>query len=827
LNRLGDNKPSSQYPKPHQNEQQLDYRVISLKICSDISNYIKLSLIYTVNPMFKPLVECLMTRPGYNDGKQGNGWRAHSHRYRTLPIVLIITLVLTASPALVLGALHAPLSQQVKANPVGAASPRHQVADGPPGVVDYGNTYPFNTSQVLGNAVINTLTTPSGDTFLIQLVGVLNTGGDHYYLVEEYLALNQTQNAGYAYTLADTLLNLSAYPSHLSSHYISGLGGLRNTPNGVAYTYTYTASGRLTTPFEYTPSIKVQSTLEGTQVDFQATLTEMSPQLTLFQSELDTVIISEPHQSTPTITVGGHNPVNQNVLEIVLNTPTQGTQPTNVEGYLQLFYGDQRGFAPVPEAQSSGADVAGSLPGLHVYPLYNQTAPVALVSSQLTGFTTLWPLNHTTILLTAQRGLTLGINTTSVNLSRGAYQIPQYTGEGFIENTIRLTPEGGAQEVTLSAPGVIQPEVGYRGVFLGWNHTLKAGTLKFNLTRQYTVSEAYQPQYLLTEIYLAQPNQTPIGKNYEWVNAGANTTVRLPTMIYEGSYVRFLFVGATLNQTQINASEFEVKLVEPTTLYAYYAKQFLIAFVGSHREYYSRLDEWANASQQVNISLPLYIRDGQYARLAFQSYTLGNQTETNLELQLTVTAPVNVTLNYTQQYQLNFTGAYSQYYYAYSAWYNQGENYSVTIPQTLMVNTTFRIVYDNATINKNTTTTQAHFTGTASTPIIIQLTLTPQYLVVINAPNTHIHAFYNRSQTISVQAPYYSGNIFKLDVFREWVGTLNTTSTQLTLNVNGPIHETAVYTRTYIRLLLIMVSIGAILAATLTIYLKSRTSRPI
>jgi len=116
-------------------------------------------------------------------------------------------------------------------------------------------------------------------------------------------------------------------------------------------------------------------------------------------------------------------------------------------------------------------------------------------------------------------------------------------------------------------------------------------------------------------------------------------------------------------------------------------------------------------------------------------------------------------------------------------------------------------------------------TGTVNSPIIIQLALTPQYFVDISGPNISVHGFFNKSQTITIQAPYYTGGIFRLDVFQEWQGTVNSTNTQLTLSVSRPVHEVAVYRATYIRLLLIATIVAAIIIGTIGVYIGSKRSK--
>jgi len=702
-------------------------------------------------------------------------------------------------------------------------------ADQPIGIADNGDSQPFNTSEVLGNALIYYLhfsTSTAVNSLSINLVGVLETPPSHYYMLEESLVLNQTTSNEYNYELTDELVNLSSASQTLSSNYVSGYGAIHNTPKGQIYSYTLKAETPISTPFEYTPSITVTHTPTTTQIGFYVNLKTLTPTATLYATRLDLLTISGSSQENPTITVGGSNQVGANLLELVLsNTTDRPITLSAIDGYLQLFYQKSGSLRPIPEAVSKGSYLQTEINGVDVYPIYSQTTPLALLSSTLTNFDVLWPLNHTTITLSVEKEVLLQINHTSTNLGAGTYLIPQYTHGEYIENIVTLTHTNTTNvSVKLSAPEYIQPQEDSRGVFTGWNNTYKSYTLQLNLTRTTTISVAYRPQYLIEEVYIDQYNSSVLGTQGEWVNAYTTTTIRLPPAIYVGHYTRYIYSSAELNGQTLNATLINVTVNTPLKIVGLYKEQFLISFEGQHQEYFKELDEWADAFSQINLSLPEYIRDGPYARLAFENYTLTNKTYPTPQLSILLLSPVNITLNYTQQYQVNFTGPYSEYFYNLSKWYNQGQNYSIKIPYVININTTFRLTYNYSIINK-TVVNATYFIGKIYAPVIIQLVLVPQYLVTISAPNISINEFYSKSQTISVHAPYYAGNPFKLDIFKEWRGTINTTNLQLTMYVNGPIHEIAVYRDTYIRLLLISLFMFTVIIAILTLYITSRRSR--
>jgi hypothetical protein len=694
------------------------------------------------------------------------------------------------------------------------------------GIVDTGKLYRFNTSGIMGHAVIYSMgfENSMGGSFSINLVGILQTTVNLYYKLEDTLTLNGRSANNYTYTLTDSIMNISTNTSALSI--LAGSGTTQYTPKSSIYTYTLRGNISITTPFEFTPSIIISHTASTTSVSFYGTVQTLSPKTLIYQGKQDTVIIAGSNQSTASIRVGGTNPIGINLIELVLSSPTnQSVNLYNVDGYIQLFYQKSHSLQPVPEAISSGAYTLGGVNGVSVYPIYNQADPMALLSSNISSFQVLWPLNQTTITLKTEGYLTLQVNDTSVNIAKGEYQIPQYSGGVYIKDIIRLTPINMTGEVVkLNAPQYIQPLSDSRGLFQGWNNTYGTRTLILNLTKSVTISVNYKPQYLVRATYINQNNMSIIGSRTDWVNTSTTTEIRFPETIYSGRYVRYVFSFTELNAKPLNLTHVNLTVTSPINLYGFYTEQYLINFGGLYEKYYSRLDLWADASSLINITLPNYIQDGAYARLAFNSYTFENKTYHSAQIFIQLLSPVNITLNYTQEYQVNFTGTYSEYFYGLSKWYNQGQNYSVTIPQLTSVNSTFRLIYDFATINKTTINT-TYLTGTVNSPIIIQLALTPQYFVDISGPNISVHGFFNKSQTITIQAPYYTGGIFRLDVFQEWQGTVNSTNTQLTLSVSRPVHEVAVYRATYIRLLLIATIVAAIIIGTIGVYIGSKRSK--
>jgi hypothetical protein len=691
--------------------------------------------------------------------------------------------------------------------------------NGPIGLVDSGSLHPFNTTMIMGNAVVYSLSMPTGQAGNISIVlaGVLVGGPQQYYLVSERLTLGQTVGGGYTYTLEDTLINLSGTQAELEPGIVSGNGTLEKS----IYTYAASGTGYLVFPFKYTPKISVAYRNSAITLSVNATLTVSPRAKILFNSTVDAITIVSRY-SHPIFTVGGFNPVGQNLLENVFTSqgPTY-IHVVSLDSYLQVFYAQSGKLKPIPEATSVGAYISGGIVGANVYPIYNSTGPLALVSSNLEGFQTLWPLDTSQVLLTLEKPAILSVNSTTVILGRGSYGLPVNKGDQFVTVSLALTPTLAAtnQTVTLSAPHIVEVAVDRRGVFNGWNHTSLTGLLRFTLTKTMLVWVSYQPQWLVTVHYEDALNLNLIGDQGIWVNQSATINVRIPHVIYDGRYERYVFTYATLNGTLTNQTTIELTVNGPITFYALYTKQFLVSFIGRYQTVYSKLDIWVNVSTQLNVTLPMYLADGQHARLAFQNYTLANTTYTQRTLSLNVDAPINITLGYTQQYEVNFTGLYSKYYYWLSGWYNQGDRYNLTIPGLLSLNSTVRIIYNQAQIG-NTTVTQTHISGAVNSPIMIQLTVTPQYYVSITAPNFSIVGFYNRSTIIEVSAPYYAGGPFKLKVFKEWMGTVNTTSQQLTLSVLRPIHDTAIYRSNYIRLLLIITIITTLIAAVIALRLK-------
>ncbi|MEM0271982.1 MAG: thermopsin family protease [Thermoprotei archaeon] len=746
---------------------------------------------------------------------------------RSLMLFALLLFVLSLLSAITLAYNHTASRHTADIQPsnLQAAVPENGT---PMGIVDYGDTRPFNTTGVMGNSVVYSLGIASqgaNKSAFIQLVGVLRVGSQQYYQVQESLMLNQEYNNTYSYLFLDSLINLSSNPSKISPTYINGGGQPRATPNYTVYSHMSSVRGVVATPFEFTPSITVSSKDNTVQIEFYAALKELSPPRNIFSTQLDSVTISESSPVNSAFIVGGTNPLNHNLLELVLNSvSSQPVRLNNVDGYFQLFYKLSDVFTPVLEASSVGGNLVGGVLGVKVYPIYNETRPLALISSTTTiNFATLWPLNDTTISLILEKQATLGVNGTRVNLSRGLYQLPQYGSHVFIDNIIQLTSINGTkQSVTLSAPFIIQPQSDCRGVFLGWNKSIVTHTLKLNITSGTSVSVLYQPQYLIWAKYMGEGNSTQIGESYEWANASSHITVNIPTEIYEGAHVRFVLDYVMMGAQRLNTTSLTV--TAPITLNAYYTKQFLVSFIGQYQKYYSTQNVWVNSSSTVNITLPQFVVDGVYSRLAYQSYTLNNHTNTGRTIVLQVTSPINITLNYTQQYQVNFTGSYSQYFYNLSNWYNQGQNYNVDIPRIIQVNTTFRLLYNGAIIGQNVTKSNL-LTGVVDTPVIIQLKLTPQFYVNIRAPNVDIQGFYNGSSVISVQAPYYSGNLLRLDVFQSWVGTVNASNTQLTVVVSRPISEVALYHDTYIRLVLILTMLVMVTVGVITLRIKSKVYR--
>ena len=750
----------------------------------------------------------------------------YRYTYTALIIVMVVLVTIQSAMSITAGVAHNDPLRVYAPSMSPTENGRSMMAGQPIGIADNGGSQPFNTSEASGNALIYYLhfsTSTAVKSISVNLVGVLEAPPNHYYMLEESLTLNQTTSNEYNYELTDELVNLSSSSQSLSANHVSGSGAIHNTPKGQIYSYTLKAKTPITVPFKYTPLIKVTHTATITQIGFYVNLSTPTPAATLYTGRLDLLTISGSNQGNPTITVGGSNQVGANLLELVLsNTTDQPITLSGIDGYLQLFYQKSGSLQPIPEAVSQGAYMQSEINGVDVYPIYSHAAPLALLSSTLTNFEALWPLNYTTIALSVEKEVLLKINNTDTNLEAGTYLIPQYTHGEYIENIVTLTPTNTTNvSVKLNAPEYIQPQKDSRGVFTGWNNTYKSYTLQLNLTRPTTISVAYKPQYLAEEVYIDQYNSSVIGTQGEWVNAYTTTTIRLPPAIYVGHYTRYVYSSAELNGQTLNTTRINVTVNAPLKIMGLYEEQFLISFKGQHQNYYTQLDTWTDAFTQINLSLPQYIRDGPYARLAFESYTLGNKTYQTPQLSILLLSPVNITLNYTQQYQVNYTGPYSAYFYNLSGWYNQGQSYFIMIPYMMNVSTTFRLAYNYSIINKTIINT-TYFTGKIYTPVMIQLVLVPQYLVTISAPNISIHEFFNKGQTISLHAPYYAGNIFKLDIFKEWSGTINTTSLQLTIYVNGPIHEIALYRTTYIRLLLISLFMFTVAVATVILYVTSR-----
>jgi hypothetical protein len=674
--------------------------------------------------------------------------------------------------------------------------------------------------MIVGNAVVYSLSMPTrqAGNISIVLAGVLLGGPRQYYLVSERLTLGQTVGDNYTYTLEDALTNVSGPQAVLEPGIVSGKGALVNS----IYSYTLRGTGYLVFPFEYTPKISVAYRHSAITLSVNATLTTSPAAKTLFKSNLDTVTI-DSNYDRPVFTVGGSNPVGQNLVEMVLTS--QGSSNIRVDGldsYLQLFYLQWGELRPAPEAASQGAYVQGVVVGANAYPVYNSTAPLVILSSTINGFQTLWPLNTRQLSLTLDRPAVLSVNQTTVWLGRGSYSIPVNNGDQLLAESLGLDPVGGAsQTVALSAPQTVSIKAGVRGLFTGWNNTYRSTSLRFNLTKPTYLKPMYQAQDLVSTYYDNQRNMTTIGTQYYWVNYSTAVDIRFPSTVYGGKYVRYVFVELYHNGTYTNQSSLVLNVDSPTAVYGLYQLQFLVAFEGTHAAEYSKLDVWVDAYTRVNLTLPEYILDGEYERLVFQNYTLGNTTHVNRTLGFYASKPLNITLNYVQQYEVNFTGPYSQYYYPLSGWYNEDQNYSVNIPRTLDVNSTFRILYDYAYIGENVTTNYTTISGTIHAPVILELHLTPEYYVVISAPNTHLKGFYNKGTTIMVQADYYSGSLIELKVFQEWVGTVNTTDPLLQVTVNQPIHEYASYTSIYIRLLLLL----AIMATSIIITIITLATR--
>lgn len=690
----------------------------------------------------------------------------------------------------------------------------------PVGIADYGCTHPFNATGVYGRAVIYSLDlSPSGGGDLsVGLVGVLEAGS-RYYLVGEALTFGGTFQGGWSYALTDYVFNVSSYPSRFGASGISGRGGLVRTANGTLYTFSVKGNSTLTAPFTFTPSINIYHVENGSKIVVQTSLRDLSSNKTLYQSILDNVSLAGQQA---VLRVGGANPVDTNLVELVLGG--LGGRTVNlygVDGYLQLFYSVDGLVMPVGEAASRGSDILGGVGGVRVYPIYSGGSPLAVLSSGLVGFEALWPLNQSTITLSVHGGLTLTVNSTKVVVGGGVYQIPQFANQTFIENVLGFS---GAQSVELYAPQYLQPRSGVRGVFLGWNSTYMANTLSVNGNA--TVSVGYRTQYLVVLDYVDSANSTVVGGVQVWVNASTLAAFKFPTYIYFGNSLRYRLLGVLGASGLLNASEIQVFVGKPTTLFGYYALQYIIRFTGGYESYYSSLDVWVNAFSHVSIVLPSYIKDGYHARLAFKNYTLGGTTYNTTLLSFVARSPTNITLHYVQQYEVNFTGYYSNYYYNLSGWYNEHQTFTISIPGLTNATSTLRLLYLYSVVN-HTAINSTEITGLVDAPVTIQLVILPQYLVVVNAPNIHIDGFYNQDSVLNLKAKYYTGNFYNLYVFSEWVGTFNTTNPQLTITVRSPVFERAEYVHTYIRLALLLVLAATLAGSAIALALRHKSAREI
>jgi len=752
-----------------------------------------------------------------------------------LALFVTVLIIFAATPLWVDSPI--PTSNVSKTSSLGIAG-RTPYANGfePVGIADYGVLKPYNTTEATGIAEIYSLTlgknyaSPSNPTLIggsaggLQLDAVMYTGVNHYYFLQNELQITQMSHNYFVLSLIDNVWNISSYPSKLDSSSVSGLGSLLLTQNGTFYSYQINDFVGTSAPIGFQPTISVGYSGGKASVRFAATVTQGNLQQSVLSETFDLVTLADSGLNAPVLVVGGTNPVNYNLLQLVFTGPYDGvaTQVLGVNAYLELYYSVSGALTPVSEASSYGADETETVTGAKVFPVLNQTrstnqtAPIVLVSSSLYGFSQLWPLNETFISVSTSQPTFLKLNSTEFFTLPSTFDFPVSSGPAVLEDNITINPQTGSQvEAQITAPTIIQPTPYIRALFTNWLNGDKSSTITATISKPTSFEPSYLKQYSVSVDYEASYSSpsyresVPLSNYVEWIDAGKSVKLSFAQVVAVTASSRFTLEFLATNNTELKVTTLTLNVTQPITVYATYVQQFLVTFNGNYSKYFRQEAGWYNASTPLQLSLPLIIPLGTTSRLSYVYSMVNTQKIYTSSFTYNLVAPLNITPYYEEQFIVNFTGPYLQYFVNQSGWYNDGSYYSANLPSVINVSSSEMLIFSYLTVN-NLKSNQTRLLVPVNSSILIDATYTPQYLVIVKAPGTDIKGFYPEGAQLQVSAPAQINNPLLPSLFEGWFGTLNSSAQDLSLSVTKPITVHAVYVKTYLNLYILFTLIALV-----------------
>jgi M6 family metalloprotease-like protein/uncharacterized repeat protein (TIGR02543 family) len=230
--------------------------------------------------------------------------------------------------------------------------------------------------------------------------------------------------------------------------------------------------------------------------------------------------------------------------------------------------------------------------------------------------------------------------------------------------------------------------------FMNWtgDYNSTSTSISINMTNPVAIKANWIRQYYVT---ILSPTGSPSGAG--WYNSGSTADVTVQPMVQFSNSTRAVFTG--WNTTFLgNAPGFQFKVTSPARLQALWKLQYLIQVVSPYGN--PQGSGWHDVGSTVQVSIQPQVDLGNKTRRNFAGWT-GDRSGTGTSLTVTVDKPMNLSAQWTTQYQVTFkvSGLPNSTYVTlslnnaserispnqpFSAWYDQGQTLDPNTNQTVM-----------------------------------------------------------------------------------------------------------------------------------------------
>jgi M6 family metalloprotease-like protein len=233
-----------------------------------------------------------------------------------------------------------------------------------------------------------------------------------------------------------------------------------------------------------------------------------------------------------------------------------------------------------------------------------------------------------------------------------------------------------------------------RLLFMNWtgDYNSTSTSVSINMTKPVAIRANWVRQYYVT---ILSPTGSPSGAG--WYNAGSTADVTVQPIVQFSNSTRAVFTG--WNTTFLgNAPGFQFKVTSPARLQALWKIQYLVQVVSPYGN--PQGSGWHDEGSTVQVSIQPQVDFSNRTRRNFEGWT-GDFSGTSTSLTVTVNRPMNLSAQWTTQYEVTFkiSGLPNSTYVTlnvnnaseriaanqpHSAWYDQGQTLDPNTNQTVM-----------------------------------------------------------------------------------------------------------------------------------------------